>query len=245
MLAICTQLVQQQLPVYADKKVCSMAKVIQLLSTVEFKSLILCLGTFHTIKTLLKCTGKCLEGSGAENMWLEAGVYGPTVIQNSILNGHHYSRSLGGQKLSAESMQRLMYKEFFSMKGVTNYSQELQILCQLKKSTTNGNVLESLKILKDSQASSSKLINDLSTFINTKSSANENFRFWCQLLKRHGITVDLLWADREGLWQLHLDTMQCALYVYEFAVWDSTNYLRWRTILRRCKKSARNSTICV
>ena len=171
-----------------------MAKVTQLLSTVEFKSLILCLGTFHTTKTLLKCTGKCLEGSGAENMWLEAGVYGPTVIQNSILNGHYYSRSLGGQNLSAESMQRLMYKEFFSMKGViiTNYSQELQILCQLKKSTTNGNVLESLKILKDLHASSSKLADDLSTFINTKSSANENFRFWCQLLKRHEITVDLL-----------------------------------------------------
>ena len=194
-----------------------MAKVIQLLRPVEFKSLILCLGTFHTAKTLLKCTGKCLEGSGAENMWLEAGVYGPTVIQNSILNGHHCSHSLDWQKLSAESVQGLMYKEFFSMKGVTNYSQELQILCQLKKSTANGNVLESLKILKDFQASSSKLIDDLSTFINTKSSTNENFRFWCQFLKRQEMTVDLLRADRERtIWQLHLDTMQRALY--EFAV---------------------------
>ena len=109
------------------------------------------------------------------------------------------------------------------MKGVTNYSQELQILCQLKKSTANSNILESLKILKDFQASSSKLIDDLSTFINTKSLTNENFRFWCQFLKRHEMTVDLLRADREGLWQLHLDTMQRALY--EFAVWDSTNYL--------------------
>ena len=147
-----------------------MAKVIQLLRPVEFKSLILCLGTFHTAKTLLKYTGKCLEGSGAENVWLEAGVYGPTVIQNSILNGHHYSHSLHRQKLLVESMQRLLHKEFFFMKGLTNYTQELQILCQLKKSTANGNLLESRKILKDFQASSSKLIIDLSTFINTKSS---------------------------------------------------------------------------
>ena len=54
------------------------------------------------------------------------------------------------------------------------------------------NVLESLKSLKDFQASSLKLIDDLSTFINTKSSTNDNFRFWCQLLKRHEMTVDLL-----------------------------------------------------
>ena len=59
---------------------------------------------------------------------MEAGVYGATVIQNSILNGGHYSRSLDAQKLLAESMQRLLYKEFFADKGVANYSHELDIL---------------------------------------------------------------------------------------------------------------------
>ena len=121
-------------------------------------------------------------------MWLEAGVYGPTVIQNSILTGRHYSRSLDGQKLFAESMQRLLYKELFSVKGVTNYFEEPQILCQLKKSTANGDVSESQKILKEFQASSSKLMDDLTTFINARSSTNKNFRFWCQFLKRHEIT---------------------------------------------------------
>ena len=64
-------------------------------------------------------------------MWLEAGVYGPTVIQNSILNGGHYSRSMDAQKLLAESMQRLLFKEFFADKGVTHYSHELEILGKL------------------------------------------------------------------------------------------------------------------
>ena len=102
---------------------------------------------------LLKCAGKCLEGRGAENVWLEAGIYGPTVIQNSILDRGHYSHSLDGQKLLAKSMQCLLSKEFFSMKGLTNYSLKLQILCQLKKSKAGGNVLESQKILKDFQVS--------------------------------------------------------------------------------------------
>ena len=124
LVAICAQLVQHKLPVYADEKVYCMAKAIQLLRPAEFKNLVLCLGTFYTAKTLLKCTGKSLEGSGAENVWLEAGVYGPTVIQNSILNGGHYSRSLDAQKLLAKSMQRLLFKEFFADKGVTHYSHE-------------------------------------------------------------------------------------------------------------------------
>ena len=69
----------------------------------------------------------------------------------------------------------------------------------------------------------------------TRSSTNENFRFWCQFLKRHEITVDLLRADRVGLWQLHLDAMQRALY--EFAALDSTNYLLWGTM---CLEDARS-----
>ena len=68
LVAICAQLVQHKLPVYADENVYCMAKEIQLLRPAEFKNLVLCLGTFHTAKTLLKCTGKSLEGSGAENV---------------------------------------------------------------------------------------------------------------------------------------------------------------------------------
>ena len=52
--------------------------------------------------------------------------------------------------------------------------------------------------------------------------------FWCQFLERHKITLDLLRADKEGLWELHLDAMQRALF--EFAAWDATNYLRWGTL---------------
>ena len=159
-----------------------------------------------------------MEGSGAENVWLEAGVYGPTVIQNSILNGGHYNRSLDAQKLLAESMHRLLYKEFFTEKGIANYSQELDILGKLKKSTVSGNTVESRAFLEEFQMSSSNLVGDLKNFVEARSSTNENFKFWYQFLERHEIALDLLRADREGLWQLHFDAMQRALY--EFAAWD-------------------------
>ena len=38
----------------------------------------------------------------------------------------------------------------------------------------------------------------------------------------------MLRADREGLWELHLDALQRALF--EFAAWDATNYLCWGTV---------------
>lgn len=228
LVMVCSQLVQDKLPIYADEKVYCMAKEIQLFRPVEFNSLVLCLGTFHTTKTLLKCIGKSLKGSGAESVWLEAGVYGSTVIQNSILNGGHYNRSLDAQKLLAESMQRLLYKEFFVENGVTRYSDVLEILGQLKSNTASRIIQESKDLLSDFKATASKLINDLKDFIDLRCSTNENFKFWYQFLKRHEITLDLLRADREGSWQLHLDAMQRALY--EFAAWDSTNYLRWGSV---------------
>ena len=120
LVAICSQLVQDRLPFYADEKVYCIAKEIQpIMRPKEFQCLVICLGTFHTAKTLLKCCGKCLAGSGPKHVWLETGMFGPTVIQNSILNGSHYSRSLEGQQLLAEAMQRLLYKEFFNEKGVS------------------------------------------------------------------------------------------------------------------------------
>ena len=99
--------------------------------------------TFHTAKALLKCCGKCLDGSGAEHVWLETGMFGPTVIQTSILNGGYYSRSLEGQQLLAEAMQHLLYKEFFGEKGVPNYSEELEMLNKLKKGTASRNISKS------------------------------------------------------------------------------------------------------
>ena len=56
----------------------------------------------------------------------------------------------------------------------------------------------------------------------------ENFRYWNQFIIRHTTVLDLVRADREGNWPLHLDAMQRALY--EFSAWDAVNYQRWGSI---------------
>ena len=69
---------------------------------------------------------------------------------------------------------------------------------------------------------------DLDKFISEQSEKNENFRFRTQFLNQHDIVVDLIRADREGLWDLYLDAIQRALY--EFTAWGSTNYIRYGSI---------------
>ena len=87
---------------------------------------------------------------------------------------------------------------------------------------------------------SNKLIIDLNLFIKTRSDPNENFKFLTQFLSMMAVVHDMLRADREGVWWLHLDAVQRALYI--FAVFDSSNYLRWCSIyledLRRLPETA-------
>ena len=80
----------------------------------------------------------------------------------------------------------------------------------------------------------------MNAFIDGRSASNENFKFWYQFLERQAIVLDLLRADREGSWELHLEAMQCALY--EFAAWDSTNYLGWGSVYL---KDAKNLSVTV
>ena len=145
--------------------------------------------------------------------------------ENSILNGGHYSRCLEGMQLLAEAFERLLFKEFFNEKGVHPYAPVLAILTNLKSAVEKKNITDSQKYMAKFGEASKELVEDLNTFIKTQSDANENFKFWASFLDMMAIVHDLLRADREGIWELHLDAVQRSLYL--FAAFDSANYLRW------------------
>ena len=122
--------------------------------------------------------------------------------------------SYDAQKLLAESMQCLLYKEFFLEVGVNKYSGELNILWRIISNTAKRNVPESKDLLAEFQSISSKLINDLKDFTNLRCSTKESFKFRYHFLKRNEITLHLPRADREGSWELPLDAMQCVLFEF-------------------------------
>ena len=56
------------------------------------------LGGFHTEKVVLACIGKYLEGSGAEEILVQTGCFGPDTVK-AVMNGGHYNRSKRGLNL--------------------------------------------------------------------------------------------------------------------------------------------------
>ena len=87
------QLTQNKIPMYCDEclSYCLRNKTYK---TRGIQDLVPRLGTFYMVKTVLKCICKYLQGSGADFTWLEAVIFVPAVIENSILNGGNYSYCL-------------------------------------------------------------------------------------------------------------------------------------------------------
>lgn len=193
------------------------AKCIQLRRPEEFKCIVLCLGTFHTAKNLLKCCDRTIEGSGAEHAWLETGIYESSVIQTSIHNAGHYARSLDAQKILTKAMQRLLLKEFFKSTGVDKYVREFKLLDSLRSAMKSGARERSKKLFDQLKASSTQLMSDLDEFI--ESIVKEYDKY----LTRFQVVLDLLRADRE----VSSISMRA---LYEFSTWDCTNYLRLGTV---------------
>ena len=129
---------QHHLPIFCDEGVYQIAKEIQLLRPDEFKNIVLCLGPFHMIKIALACLGKYLEGSGAQNIFVENFVFGLNVVEK-VMNGSHYKRSMYGMALFAEAMERLQLFEFFKEIKIVKFNDIISCLQKLKSNVAEKN----------------------------------------------------------------------------------------------------------
>ena len=84
-------------PLWCDQGVYRIAKETQLLKSDEFDNIVVGLGGFHTEKVVLACIGKYLEGSGAEEILVQTGCFGPDTVK-AVMNGGH-NRSKRGLNL--------------------------------------------------------------------------------------------------------------------------------------------------
>lgn len=222
---IVTQLAQNHIPIFGDEKVYCMMKEIQFLRPTEFQHIVCMIGPWHAVKVLLRCCGKYIQGSGASTLWLEAEVFGPTIIENSVLNGGHYVRSLLGMQLLAECFERLILREFFGQTQ-KDYTNEFSQLQELQAAVTARDSSNSQK--KVASLISSSLFDDIEDFIIKNSNENENFKYWSQYLSMFQTVRNMIRADREGLWDLHMESFETALGI--FAVMGAINYLRWGSV---------------
>ena len=108
---ILEQLEQNQMAIFCDEGVYRIAREITLQRPEGFSGLVLCLGSFHLIKTFLASIGKYLSGSGCRAIWTENKVFGLDVVQ-SVLSRSDYERSVKGVTLLGECISRLQWVEF-------------------------------------------------------------------------------------------------------------------------------------
>ena len=222
-----SHLQQSHLVVYCDEGVYRIAREIQLGRQEEFKDLVLCLGSFHMAKVVLRCLGKYLKGSGAENIWIESGMFGVNVTE-SVLNGTNYVRSVKGMQLLGESLRRLQWIEFFKHHSKKSYHGLVKVLSQLREDVSEKKQEASQAKLTKFINESSSLVEDFQDFLNRKNARSETHKYWDTFLNLLTLLNNLIRADREGNWELHLQTVQDLLPL--FAVMDATNYLRWCSI---------------
>ena len=110
-------------------------------------------------------------------------------------------------QLLSESIWHLLYQEFFREKGTQPYFFEFVTLNSLRAAVQCRDTAESQRYLAEFGVVS-KIMEDLKLFIKSRSEANENFKFWATFLDMMDLIHDLLRADREGNWELHLDAVQ-------------------------------------
>ena len=184
----------------------------------------LCLGSFHLLKIYLGCIGKYLRGSGAESIWIEKEIFGPNTSQ-AVLGGSHYARSLEGMILLSEAMERLQWSAFFKKLGVEKYVEPLKLLKEMKQEVSAKNKLRSKELLNSFLGLSGELFQDFEEFKKERKAESKTFFYWDRFIEMVRLAKDLVRADREGNWHLHLQSVE-AILPY-FAAFDSINYLRW------------------
>lgn len=215
---------QPKLPVTCDEGVYHIAREIQLICPEEFKDIVLCMGSFHMAKVSLGCLGKYLKGSGAESILVESATFGVNVV-DSVLCGKNYIRSFKGLQFLKEALLRLQWQAFFEQgDNVQVHKEQLDMLEDLKEKVASSSN-ESAGVYKNFEEKSQGLFSNFNQFIDVARSSNETLKYWDTFIYMMQQVENLVRADRDGDWELHLQAVRALLPI--FAVFDSTNYFRW------------------
>ena len=146
-------------------------------------------------------------------------------VEQSVLGGTHYTRSLKGMLLLCEAMQRLQRCEFFKVYGCEKYQQELSFLKELKASIAKKERELKKTHLQSFIVCSDQLANDFEEFKAVGKLKRETFEYRDTFIQMVSLLKDIIRADRERNLNLHLQTAQVCFPV--FVLFDCTSYLRW------------------
>ncbi|XP_043480323.1 uncharacterized protein LOC122510010 [Leptopilina heterotoma] len=211
-----------------DMAIYLIAKDIQLRSN-EFQGLTLRIGTFHLQKNFLRCLGQFIEGSGLDNILIEANIYGTNTL-STILSGTQYNRGIRAHKLIYESLRSFQFFEFIDKSGFSEDELKYLNMClqEIRERTVDKDHSSVIDKYTKFERTIENFFLKFLDFLNRKSIENETFCYlnnYCQMVE---ILLNSIAADRLGDFDLHLQSTR-EMLPFLFSM-NHTNYVRGVTL---------------
>ena len=102
---------QRNLVITFDEDLYAKAKQIQWAVLPELDHIIIKLVGFHRVKNFFSVIGRRMVDSGLEDIWLESGLYGSSMVSKITL-GVHYNRAVRAHKVMLEALESLLWDAF-------------------------------------------------------------------------------------------------------------------------------------
>ena len=175
------------------------------------------LGGLHIAMNFLKVIGQQMKDSGLENVWTDSQLLGEVAI-DKVLAGKCYSKAVRAHKITLQALWQLLLPE------LSNYLQDKNPylrnqMVELAQLDDSENVDQLVAML-----SSPQFQNEMSSFL-ASHEEDATFQYWWQYMEMVCILLRFIRADREGIWNLHLESFREMLpYFHRY---DHTNYARW------------------
>lgn len=225
---------QPTLPVFCDEGVFHIVAEILMNNPADFCDLYPMMGAFHMTKVALRCAGTYLSGCGIEDGLIETEIYGSKTVQ-SVMSGSHYVRSLQGMLIISETLDTLRWSAFWKNYNKLDYTDLISEVKKARDSLQAKDVLQSQKMFQALRLKSQNLKSRFEKFVKECEEKSELCKYWGNVSSIINLLKNLVHADREGDWELHVKTVESLLPI--FHEFDCINYVRYGSwYLERVKK---------
>lgn len=174
-------------------------------------------GQFHIVLCALRCLGQTIEGSGLDQVWVEADIFSNVTV-NQIITGKHYNRAIEYHLVTLQALADLWLEAFFEK----NPDMEKKLEDAVSQHCTlSGDELRDGHSKLLSEIDHTDLIQRLEEF-DQLHEKYPLFQWARQYMKQVMILLQFIRATRLHDWKLHLASLE-KLCVY-FMAYDRLDY---------------------
>ena len=226
---IADHLGQKHTVIVVDQPLYSRAKELIWASPDALLDVVMLLGDLHICFNFLKVIGKHVESAGLDDAWVEAGLFAQNSTE-AMMDGKAYYRAVRGHTLAYEALWRIKWEKFQEWLVLNNHNLDLDeeisrvaILFNRKETGYSSDITDAVHGL--SSILRNGRVRHLLDAFDKELSQQPTFKFWSTYLEMVELLLDFIRANRDGNWQLHLDTF--AAMLPWMTVYDHVNYARW------------------